>query len=64
MVATGNDFIVVDTRKGQDSKLKAQSLKLKTENSKLAVCPEWVLSDDIDNSVNPDGINITIESSI
>ena len=35
----------------------------KTENSKLAVCSEWVLSDDFKNNVNSGGINIHIESS-
>lgn len=30
----------------------------KIENSKLAVCPEWVLSDDIENNVNSGGIDI------
>ena len=36
----------------------------KTENSKRAVCPEWILSDDVENNVNSSGINIAIESSI
>ena len=36
----------------------------KTENSKRAICPEWVVSDDIENDVNYVGVNITMASSI
>ncbi len=36
----------------------------KTENSKRAICPEWVVSDDIETDVNYGGINITMASSI
>ena len=36
----------------------------KTENSNRAVCPEWVISDDIENNVNYREINIAVASSI